>query len=466
MKKITKRTLGAAIGALCMSVTMLSSVAFAAEDPGYTYTAISGSKIHAEKYLVMDDEANVPNVTFKYSIRAGRAITGEYNTSESTVTLPVWAGNDASKVTGQPTIGTAKFTAGQTTFEEPQDNENDDIQNKDGSAAKLKDEVHLADDGSQKYARSKIEVDFSNVQFKEPGIYRYVITETRTGVLRGTKTILEADDAIVYDEDDSRILDVYVIDDNGVLKIQGYVLHNTTEEGTVLENGTSQQPTKTDGFENIYLTEDLTLKKKVAGNQASRDEYFEFTVKISNAIPGTVYDVVDTSPDPNAQTFDRTTKTNGINTVSHTNATRLVTGADGTVTTTFWLQGNQSLKICGLAKSTSYSINENKAAMDTESYEVTATISGDTNYSDQPGSTNGSGIAIALDDASVSGAAAYRMDDNYIQNDTVVTYTNTKVGIIPTGVSLAILPGAAAAVAGAAGLGVLAARKRKKEAEG
>ena len=458
MKKITMK-LGALIGALGMAVSMLTAPAFAA-DPGYTYDPVSGSTIHAEKCLVMDDEANVPNVAFSYSIAAGQAIPGEYNTDGTIVSLPVWAGNDASKVTGAPTIGTAVFRAGQEAFDEVQENENDDLKNKDGSAVRLPDHVTLAEDGSQKYARSKIEVDFSGVQFKEPGIYRYVITENRTGVIRGDGTSLSADDSIVFDEDETRIMDVYVIDNNGVLEIEGYVLHNTEENAVVLEDGTSQQPTKTDGFENIYLTEDLTLEKKVTGNQASRDEYFEFTVTISNAIPGTVYDVVDTSPDPNAQTFDRTTKVNGINTESHTNVTQLTVSADGSVTATFWLQGDQSLKICGLARGTSYSINENKETMDSESYEVTAVIAGDTKYSDENGAE---GTAITLDDESFSGDPAYRMDDNFIQDDTTVTYTNKKAGIIPTGVTMAILPGAAVAVAGAAGIAVLAAKKRKKE---
>ena len=457
MKKITTK-ISALIGALCMAVSMFAFPAFAA-DPGYTYDPVSGSTVHAEKYLVMDDEANVPNVAFVYSIRAGEAIPGEYNTDGTTVKLPVWAGNDASKVTGSPTVGTAVFRAGQETFDEVQENENDDLRNKDGSAVRLKDKVTLAEDGSQKYARSKIEVDFSGVQYKEPGIYRYVITENCTGVIRGEGSGASKDDSIVFDEDDDRIMDVYVIDNNGRLEIEGYVLHNTEENAIVLEDGSSQQPTKTDGFENIYLTEDLTLEKKVSGNQASRDEYFEFTVKISNAIPGTVYDVVDTSPDPNAQTFDRTTKINGINTEAHTNVTSLTVGSDGTVTATFWLQGDQSLKICGLAKGTSYSINENKETMDGESYEVTAAISGDTQYGDE----SGEGVAITLDDASVEGNPCYRMDDDYIQEDTTVTYTNKKAGIIPTGVTLAVLPGAAVALAGAAGIAVLAAKKRKKE---
>ncbi len=65
MRKITGKKLGATIGALCMAVSMCATPAFAA-DPGYTYAPVSGSAIDAGKYLVMDDEANVPTVTVKY----------------------------------------------------------------------------------------------------------------------------------------------------------------------------------------------------------------------------------------------------------------------------------------------------------------------------------------------------------------------------------------------------------------
>ena len=457
MKKITMK-IGAMISALFMAVTMLTVPAFAA-DPGFTYDPTDGSVIYIEKYLVMDDEANVPNIEFTYSIAPGAAQNGAYNTSSTTGALPVWAGNDAAKVQGTPSIGTAEFDASMVTYETAQNNENSLIQNKDGSNALLKDRVTLAADDSQKYARAQIAVSFENVSFYEPGIYRYVITENAEVKNNGANV---ATDSIIFDTDRTRILDVYVIDSNGTLMVEGYVLHNTEANASVLENGTSQQATKATGFQNTYVTEDLTLVKQVAGNQASRDEYFEFTVVISNAIPGTVYDVVDTDADPDVQTYDRFSKHNAINADEYENTTKIIVGNNGTVTTTFWLQGGQSLKICGLAKGTSYSINENKTTMDNEAYEVSATVTGDTKYND---SGSAAGTNITLDDASVSGAAAYRMDDNYIKADTTVVYTNQKIGIIPTGVVLSILPGAAVTLAGAAGLIVLFAKKRKKEEE-
>ena len=458
MKKITMK-IGAMISALFMAVSMLTVPAFAA-DPGFTYDPGQGAVIYIEKYLVMDKEANVPNLTFHYTIEPGAAQYGAYNTASTTVNLPIWAGDDPDKVQGTPGIDRAYFEVGQTTYAVAQDNENELIQNKDGSNAVIKDRVNLAADGSQKYARTKIAVEMYEVQFSEPGIYRYVITE-RTDEVTSHEDVVSSD-AIIFDTDTTRILDVYVVDDNGELVIEGYVLHNTEESAGVLENGTSQQPTKATGFQNTYVTEDLTIAKEISGNQASRDEYFEFTVEISNAVPGTVYDVVDTDADPNVQTFDRQTKVNAINADQYRNATALTVGEDGTVRATYWLQGGQSLKICGLAKGTAYSVNENKTTMDNEAYEVTATISGDTKYND---SGNAAGTNITLDDASVQGEAAYRMDDNYIKADTTVTFTNRKVGVIPTGVVLSVLPGAAVTLAGAAGLAVLFAKKRKKEEE-
>ena len=49
--------------------------------------------------------------------------------------------------------------------------------------------------------------------------------------------------------------------------------------------------TKDKGFTNEYATQDLTFSKTVTGNQGSREKYFQFTVKISNAVAGTKYDV-------------------------------------------------------------------------------------------------------------------------------------------------------------------------------
>ncbi len=54
-------------------------------------------------------------------------------------------------------------------------------------------------DSGEKYAKKTATLSFANVEFDEPGIYRYVITETN-----------DSAQGITYDSDLTRILDVYV----------------------------------------------------------------------------------------------------------------------------------------------------------------------------------------------------------------------------------------------------------------
>ena len=135
---------------------------------GMTYSAETGQKIYIENYLVMRSEANVPNQTFTFSIDPGAAqdaVDGK---------LQVFAGNDGNRVSGTPSIGTSVFREGQDTYDSAQTfpKATDLIQAADGKT----DPVTLT--SGQKYARSSFSVDFSEVSFREPGVYRYLITES------------------------------------------------------------------------------------------------------------------------------------------------------------------------------------------------------------------------------------------------------------------------------------------------
>lgn len=385
--------------AMLMGMTLAAPVTPIAA-AGTTYTAIHGGPINVEKYLVMDKNANVPNVTFNYTIAPGAA------QNASGTNAKVFAGNDANAVAGTPTIATATFRQGQTTYDAVQD-----ISNATGTqaASGKKDPVTLTAD--QKYARSDIAVDFSGVTFKEPGIYRWLITESASTAA-----------GITMDGDDTRVLDVYVVDDPehaGTLKVNGYVLHNNANDAAVpKEYATGDLTTKTNGFVNTYTSHDLTLSKTVTGNQGSHDEYFEFTVTISDAVAGTKYDV-------DLSNADATTKTNGINTETHTNPASITVPAGATsVTQTFWLQNGQSVVIKGLADKTAYSINENKTTLDNEGYTATATL------------TEG---AAASQDGTYTADTVTAADVD-IKADSTVAFTNAKSGTIPTGIIMKVLP--------------------------
>jgi len=433
--KRTAMAMAVAFMVLCGSV-----VPATAATPGMTYTPVSGSSNIIEKYLVMDKKANVPNVTFSFSIKAGSA------QAASDGNLEVFAGDDKDKVAGTPTIGTAAFSQGDTTYDSVQTLPSSvTVQKQDDGATDNKDNVELTDD--EKYARKDVTVDFSSVTYNEPGVYRYIITEdSGTNGVKG----------ITNDPDDTRIMDVYVVEtSDGTLKVEGYVLHNNDDSSAVPENAdgsyNSVNSTKSDGFVNDYATYDLTIEKEVKGNQGSRDEYFEFTLKITDAVPGTVYDV-------DLSRADSTTKTNGINTTSYTNPAKLTVGDDGTVTQTYWLQNGQSIIVQGIAQDTAYSVNENLSTMKTEGYKVSAVVTGDTATGDSvTDGTRAEGSAISMDESALS------ITDSNLVADTTVKYTNQKNGIIPTGISVAVLPGAAMFVAGACGFAVLKRRKKNEE---
>ena len=370
-------------------------------------TPVQGPQITMEKYLVMDSQANVPNVTFSFGIApaSGDELKPK---DENDATTTVLAGETGA------VIGTAVFSVGQTTYTSPQKLTYQGSQN--GQSTPFEDDVTLA--AGQKYARSEVSIDLGGVTFEEPGVYRYKITENdATDGVQG----------ISNDENAVRYLDVYVnADDAGVLSIAGTVLH--TGADAVQADGTDPDG-KNDGFENTYETEDLTISKEVAGNQASRDRYFPFTVTISGAVAGTVYEV--------AGEFDEETAVNRESPESHANPASLTAGTDGSVTQVFYLQNGQYITIRGLAKDTAYSVEE-----DEYDYIPSVTAEGDTQHT----------VSERQD----------KVEDPAITADTTLAFVNTREGIVPTGLMMAVGPYAFVTLAGSAGLAAMMMRRKKR----
>lgn len=326
--------------ALCLGT---ASPAFADNTPA------QGGTTTFNKYLVMDASANVPNVTFDFTIEKGEAV------SASGGNPAIYAG------IGEPTVGSAEFTPGDTT--------------KDGTPT---------DEGASgfKYATEQVTVDFSGVTFDAPGIYRYVITEKAS-----------SNDGITNDADVARTLDVYVTyADDSSLQVSGYVLYKGTDN--------QSEEAKSDGFTNKYAANDLTLEKQVTGNQGDKGKYFAFTVSISNAVPGTVYDVDLTGAEASPN-VDGETKANQEKLIA--------TG--GTVTATYYLKDGQKIVIKGLTQGTNYIITEDDYSGD--GYATTNTV-------DSEDSANG----LTTGDRNMGG------------NDHDVVFTNDKDGTVPTGILL------------------------------
>lgn len=459
----------AGVASLAMIASMAVAVPMGASAEGTNnYTAVKGTTTSFDKYLVMDEGANVPNVSFEYTVAAGTPQTF----SADNKTIAVYAGPTPEKIVFSGTA-IADTTTTDSKFEISFAQGNDTVL----YASKGSTDYVKNLDAGEKYAKKTATLSFADVEFDEPGIYRYVITET-AGSAQG----------ITYDSDATRILDVYVVDatpttgdnaGNKTLEVSNYILHATDStitinettygsDGQVISGKTTQtggvetSDYKSQGFTNEYSSYDLTFSKEVTGNQGSKDKYFAFTVKIENAVAGTVYDV-SYSDDDNANTTDGdadatiNAKPNNATTIEALNGTSNVTqpatltiDSDGSVEQVFYLQHGQKIAIRGLAKGTKYTITE---APEDYTPSAVATAGDDKNTGDA--SAEGSAITLSNN----------AMTDDYIQGDAVIDFTNNRQGTIPTGILLSVAAPAIVGILVIGGIAYLIIKNKRREAE-
>lgn len=396
--KMKKRLLTLTTMVMALVVCMLTGLSVFAAD---TNVAPAKNLTTAfEKYLVMDEKANVPKVDFTFTIAPGSAATGESRV--------IYAGNDDTRVNGFPVLkvdGTGSAASAAVNFR-PADTTYTTVQ--DGDTVTL--------GAKQKYAKKTVTVDFSNVKFNAPGIYRYIITEAQTN-----------QDGITDDNKQTRTLDVFVEYEDAVsggqLIVSNYILY----PGTRTDAADVPKETKDNGFTNTYATKDLTLEKQVTGNQGDRNKYFAFTVNIADAVEDTVYTVDLTSAEA-GPTVDGKEKTNEA----------VLTAVGGTVTATYYLKDDQSIIIRGLTGNTRYTITENPYVDD--GYKTSYIIDSDTSVE---ANTTGSKIM---------GNADHR-----------VVFTNHRSGLVPTGILLETAPYIILGVAVLAGfLALFVTRRRRR----
>lgn len=365
------------------AAALMSALAITPVAAENAYAPVTGTQTTFTSTITLDAEANVPNVTFKYAVSAGTA------KAAADGTLAVYAGNDAARTNGVlPTIEDVTFAVGD--------------QKETGDTA----------------VKHTATVDFSGTQYKEPGIYRYIVTESG-----------EAQGITDKEKSKEKALDVYVTDNDGTLVVSAYVMHNDVDADAEKLDETKELTDKDTDYDHLLTTSDLTISKTVTGNQGSHDEYFKITVSITGADPGTKFDV--------AGNYDTTTKVTGANTETHENPTSITAGDDGTVTQEFWIQHNQNIVIQGMGGKTGYTIVE-----DNRDYVVTTS------------KTEGEEAAVEGDTATVT--------DDAITADSTVAYTNNKQGAIPTGVFMTVGGSAAVTLVAASGI-VLHMRKKKDE---
>ena len=418
-----RRLLKGAASTIAISAMVLLGTSATALADNYE---VAGTSCNFNKYLIMDAGDNVPNTTFSFTIAPGAARSA--NTSNNGV-MEVMAG------VGTPTIADVTFAQSDSTATAAGTNI-DVARPASDRASGLTASTGVQLEAGEKYATKQATVDFSNVTFNEPGIYRYVITETADPD--------HAAAGIMHDNDTDRILDVYVVDNNGTLEVAAYVMHKNDSDVTI---GANMGPAdvaqagaalsdKTDGFTNEYSTKDLRASKTVAGNEGSRDKYFEFTVTATNVSDNDIF-TVSIADDSDANTTDGSAdamsgseKTGGTIAANagKTNPTS-VTGAQLKAGQKFYLKHGQNVVVRGLPLNAGYTVTENA-----EDYSSAVTT----------GMTNSGTIGTVAGTNKVAEAG----------------FTNTRSGIIPTGVFL--YAGIGVAAIALAGVMFFFTRKNKK----
>lgn len=371
MKRFTKVMAILMITALIMSIAAISASAEG-------YTAISGGTTSFKKDVVVDTDAKIPHETFSFTIESGTAQAATANT------VAVQAGPNPTAVV----IGTASFTSNDATTA--------------GTPAN-------ANETTKKYAEKTVNVNFAGVTFNEPGIYRYLVKETA-----GTTAGMTYDNRTLS-------LDVYVIDNNGTLEVDEYVLHEG--QGTVSANNTSGsdgQETKVAGFINSTTSHEIEFGKEVTGNQGSKDKYFAVKIQLT---PDSTHVINDASTFPVIMTAAEKQPTPSAATnpsytaeaMAEKNNVDVLTGGQLKGGHTFYLKDGQYITVQGLPDGVTYTVTE--APEDyTQINGITADVTGDANdvYTD---ATTGT-----------------------LTTDIKTGFTNNKDGVIPTGVLLTIAP--------------------------
>ena len=370
MKRFTKIMAILMITALIMSIAAISASAAG-------YTAIPGTTTSFKKDVVVNSDANIPHETFSFTIESGTAMAATANT------VAIHAGPTPSLVT----IGTAAFTSNDsTTAGTPGD----------------------STDTTKKYAEKTVSVDFTGVTFNEPGIYRYLVKETA-----GTTSGMTYDNRTLS-------LDVYVIDNNGALAVNQYVLHEG--QNAINANSTSGSDgsdTKVAGFINTVASHQIEFGKEVVGNQGSKDKYFAVKIQLTPDANHVINDAstfpvimtgAEKEPTPSAATNPSYTAA----VMAEKNNLDVLTGGQLKGGHTFYLKDGQYITVQGLPAGVTYTVTETP-----EDYTPTNGIT-----------TEVSGKADAYSDATTG----------TLTQDIKTGFTNEKTGVIPTGILLTIAP--------------------------
>ena len=224
-----KRKLSTALVMLLAFVLLLGTTAITASAAETTYQPIGGSTTLV-KNLVVDSDANIPSITFAYTIRRGTPEEATATTIEI-LESPLGGGS----------IGTAVFS-------------NDDTENTINGLPSDTDRSNPT--AGKKYAQKSIAITFPVGTFTKPGVYRFVINETNNSL-----------PGVTYDSNSTRYLDVFVVvNENNELSVDSYVLRDAATDIGINGKYTSNPDEKSSGYINTLTQYDFDFSKTISGN--------------------------------------------------------------------------------------------------------------------------------------------------------------------------------------------------------
>ena len=212
-------------------------------------------------------------------------------------------------------------------------------------------------------------------------------------------------------------------------------------------NPSSELEDKTDGFTNEYQAKDLRISKEVEGNQASKNKYFALTVTCTGVQSDANYTVSLTDDNIEGTNDGNADATSGEETPGGTIAANAgktnpttVLGSVLASGQTFYLKDGQNVVIRGLAPNVTYYVTENE-----EDYQ-SSVMTGKTN-----GTTSAPATIGTVADANTANTKIAEAG-----------FTNTRNGIIPTGVITMIAFGIGITVIAILGIFMLYVKKKKR----
>lgn len=439
---------------LLSTVVTTSMVAAAMALPalaaGSNYDAIAAQDATFTKYLLLEEDMQVPSLTFAYTI----GNTGVTASAGDDTHLPLYPGKTVT-------------TTGATPETYPKI---EDISFSDADTA----ENSTLLTGYSTYKKT-ITIAFGDgtdvVKFDEPGVYRYYIQETVDTSASGLYYDVELDaTALRTNGDLYRTLDVYVedatTDSDKTLKVTGYIMYDgqvtdapdasastvagstaITRTEAIEVNGTTTPgvtgATKTDNYVNFYDAYSLTFGKEVTGNQGSKDKYFKMTLKLTSPV-----DVTFTVDISNADGTVPSNSATDATYVGQSNVTTIAATAGTEVSTDFYLQDGQYITVKGLPVGTAYVLSEV-----TEGYKQTEGIVQSLSSISWDASNDTPSV--------VNDALANGVSGTITNADIHTGFTNAKDGILPTGILVKATPVILIGVLAIAGVVFFAVRNAK-----